>query len=41
MPFPRHARKGGLVGAGFKPAPTPGFRVPVAVASLPGITIEL
>jgi hypothetical protein len=37
----RHTRESGLVGAGFKPALTPGFRVALAIASLPGMTPKL
>jgi hypothetical protein len=38
----RHTREGGyVVGAGFKPAPTSGFRVALAIASLPGMTPKL
>jgi hypothetical protein len=33
--------KAELVGAGFKPALTPGFRVALAIASLPGMTPKL
>ena len=35
-----HSRESGPVGAGFKPALTSGFRVALAIATLPGMTIE-
>jgi len=38
----RHTREGGhVVGAGFKPALTSGFRLSLAIASLSGMTLEL
>jgi hypothetical protein len=38
---PSYPRKRNLVGAGFKPALTSGFRVALAIASLPGMTPKL
>ncbi len=38
----RHTRESGyLVGAGFNPALTSGFRVALGIASLPGMTPKL